>query len=217
MKRLIRSKKRTSGKRVVIASQRGSSAQKRRLGVRLKPLRSQSVTESRDGDARQELAIRNFEAAIRHFRRRKYGKAKEIFAKLADTAPIGIADRAKIHLRMCEQRLAPQARLLKTAEDYYVAGVFAMSAHQLDRAVECLRRSAKMDPNREETHYALAAAYALQHQKGPAIEHLEISIRLRPQNVVQARTDEDLRLLASDPRFSDLVHRAQPVAARSGA
>jgi tetratricopeptide (TPR) repeat protein len=166
---------------------------------------SESSLPKQDGDASYQTAVRNFEAATRHFQKRNYERAKELFAKLAETAPLGVADRAKVHLRLCNQRLAPRPVRLKTAEDYYVAGVSALNDRRLDQAVECLARSTKLDPKREESHYALAVAYALQGKTDPALEQLKVSIRLRPQNLFQARTDEDLRRLALDPRFSHLL------------
>jgi hypothetical protein len=40
---------------------------------------------------------------------------------------------------------------------------------------------------------------------------LKTSVQLRPQNIYQARRDDDLRSLASDPRFNDLVRREQGI------
>lgn len=178
---------------------------------------SPSGAQKPNGDPTYAAAIKSFEAAVRHFQRRNYDKAKEIFEKLAQTAPLGVADRAKVHLRLCGQRLAPASRPLKTAEDYYVAGVSALNARHLDRAVECLGKSAKLDPKGEEIHYALAAAYALQGMADPAIEHLKVSIELRPQNLFQARADEDLRRLSSDPRFNHLLGLEPAATATTGA
>jgi tetratricopeptide (TPR) repeat protein len=173
--------------------------------------------ERHNGDAEYATAIRSFEMAARHFQRQRYDKAKELFESLATTAPPGVADRAKIHLRLCEQRLSPATRPLRTPEDYYVAGVSELNARRLERAVEFLAKASKMDPKREETHYALAAAYALQGKADAAIAHLTTSIQLRPQNVYQARRDEDLHSLTSDPRFSHLVHPEHTLPTREDA
>jgi tetratricopeptide (TPR) repeat protein len=182
-----------------------------------KPTASEDSAYKRNGDATYAAAVKSFETGVRYFQKHKYERAKEVFEKLADTAPLGIADRAKVHLRLCSQRLAPLSKPLKTAEDYYVAGVSALNARRLDRAVECLAKSARLDAKREETHYTLAAAYALQGMADRAMQHLKISIQLRPQNLFQARADEDLRRLSSDPRFNNLLRLEPTVAARPGA
>jgi tetratricopeptide (TPR) repeat protein len=161
--------------------------------------------------------VRDFESATRHFQKRNYERAKEIFIKLVESAPLGVADRAKVHLRLCDQRLAPIPARLKSAEDYYVAGVSALNARRLDQAVQCLVRSTKLDPKREESHYALAAAYAVQGHTAPAVEHLKASIMLRPQNLFQARADEDLQRVVLDPRFSHLLQSGAARPARTGA
>ncbi|MGH9445197.1 MAG: TPR end-of-group domain-containing protein [Terriglobia bacterium] len=175
------------------------------------------TAERRDTDAEYAAAIRKFETAVRHFQLQRYEKAKEIFERLIAAAPPGVADRAKIHLRLCEQRLAPQAQSLRTTEDYYVTGVSELNARHLARAIQFLVKANKMDSKREETHYALAAAYALQGEMDAAIAHLKTSIQLRPQNIFQARSDEDLRSLASDPRFSHLVYPEHGAPMREGA
>jgi tetratricopeptide (TPR) repeat protein len=168
-------------------------------------MRSVDLAKRQTGDPEYETAIKIFETGVRLLHKRNYQRAKDVFEKLAETAPMGIADRAKVHLQLCKIRLAPPLRPMKTAEDYYVAGVSALNERRLDRAVECLAKSTKLDAKKEETHYALAAAYALQGKADPAVEHLKISIQLRPQNLFQARTDNDLRRISSDPRFTQLL------------
>jgi tetratricopeptide (TPR) repeat protein len=216
-KSLVPAKKRSRGHVSRRVNGSGRLGRTRRFGAASKPIAPEPSLSKRNGDAAYELAVRNFELATRHFQRRDYERAREIFMKLAETAPLGVADRAKMHLRLCNQRIAPLPMRLKTAEDYYVAGVSALNARRLDRAVECLAKSAKLKPKREETQYALATAYALQGKTESALEHLKASVRLRPQNLFQARTDEDLQRLASDPRFNHFLGSEPGGMARTGA
>jgi tetratricopeptide (TPR) repeat protein len=177
---------------------------------------SDAMAQRRDIDAQHAAAVKNYEAAIRYIQKQHYDKAKEILEKLIASGPAEIADRARVHLRLCEQKLQPAANNLKTAEDYYVAGVSELNARRLERAIEYLTKAAKAEPNREETHYALAAAHALHGNADAALEHLKTSIDLRPQNRFQARQDEDFQSLASDPRFANLVSPKQGMSARAG-
>ena len=142
---------------------------------------------------------------MRHLHRHNYLKAKEIFENLAGTAPAEVADRARVHLRLCAWRLAVAPPAPKTANDYHVLGVTALNAGNLISAIELLAKAQKLQPNREEIRYALAAAHALQGNADTAIEHLKAAIELRPQNRFQARRDEDFQVLAGDPRFQTLV------------
>jgi tetratricopeptide (TPR) repeat protein len=211
---VLRAKKNGPRGRPRMRGRRHISSALRRDSGSVKPARSGDLASRRNGDAQFSAAVKNFEAAVRHFHRRNYEKAAEIFEKLGASAPVGIADRAKVHLHWCEQRLAQSSRPLKTAEDFYVAGVSGLNTRHLETAIACLSKAVKMDPKCEEAHYALAAAHAQHGNTEAAIEHLRISIQLRPQNAFQARTDEDMRPLASDLRFHGLVHRI-PGAARS--
>jgi tetratricopeptide (TPR) repeat protein len=155
-------------------------------------------------DIEREATLKNFGTAIRYFRRRDYEKAAAIFEKVA-TGPVReIADRARVHLSYCERMRHHESRP-KTAEGYYARGVAALNSREFDQALQYLSKSDKMIPNQEYVHYALAAAYGLQGDSDHAFSHLETAIKLRPQNRLQARQDEDFQVLADDPRFGKLL------------
>ena len=155
-------------------------------------------------DTDRANALKNFGTAVKYFQRRDFEKAAALFEKVAAGPVREVADRAKVHLRYCERKRHHEKRP-KTAEGYYARGVAALNRRDFDQALEYLNKSNKMTPNQEYVHYALAAAYGLQGDPDSAFSHLEASIRLRPQNRVQARHDEDFQALESDPRFTRLL------------
>jgi tetratricopeptide (TPR) repeat protein len=156
-------------------------------------------------DVRYQVAIRNFEIAARAFQRQNYAKAKEVFEKLASGEVSEVAERARVHLRLCEQRLGRSTPGPKTSEDYYTLGVGELNARRLDAAVEHLTKAQKLNGSRDHIRYALAAAHALRGNAEVALEHLQAAIQLRSENRIQARHDEDFQGLAHDPRFRSLV------------
>jgi tetratricopeptide (TPR) repeat protein len=156
-------------------------------------------------DPQYVAAIKSFEAGVRHFNRQRFEKARQIFEKLSSSSYPEVADRARLHLRLCEQRKSRSAPSPKTAQDYYVLGVAELNARQLESAVEHLNRAERLQPNREHIRYALAAAHALQGNTEFALEHLKVAIALRPENSFQARHDEDFTALVPDHRFRTLV------------
>jgi len=160
--------------------------------------------ERRDGH--YAAALRNFDAASRFFRKQEYGRAKEIFEKLAATAPPELAERAGIHLRLCQSRTRRPGPLPKTAADCYVMGVAELNSRHLDSAIGHLDRADKLEPEREDVHYALAAAHALQGNVEEALTHVRATVALRPANSFQIRQDEDFASLADDPRFRELLN-----------
>lgn len=160
------------------------------------------LRETSDGD--RLLALKQFEAAVRYFQKENYSKAGEILERLANTAPPEIADRARIHLRLCERRRST-APVPKTAADSYLFGVAELNAGRPGTAAEYLEKAHKMEPKREDICYALAACYALQGKADAALELLKTAIGLRPQNRLQARQDPDFQSLLEDARFGELV------------
>lgn len=142
---------------------------------------------------------------MRHLQRQNYRRARELFEKLVATAPLDVADRSRVLLRVCVERTMTKPQTPKTAGDFHVLGVAELNARDLERAVEHLSKAQKLQPKREEIRYALAAAYALKGETEAALEQLKASIDLRPQNRFQARHDHDFQSLTGDPRFSTLV------------
>jgi tetratricopeptide (TPR) repeat protein len=154
-----------------------------------------------------QAAARNFELGVRYFRKPNYEKAKEVFVKLATSPILEIADRARAYLRMCELRLERQKAEPRTAAEFYDLGVAQLNARQVEAAIESLRKSDKLEPNRDHTQYALASAHALLGNTDLALAHLKKAMELRPANRFRARNDEDFASLASDPRFKRLVQQ----------
>jgi tetratricopeptide (TPR) repeat protein len=164
------------------------------------------VPQQERRDPRYISALRNFDAASRFFRKQNYAKAQEIFKKLASSAPPELAERAKLHLRLCQSRTERPSPRPKTAIDCYVMGVAELNRRNLESAFGHLDRADKLEPKREHIQYALAAAYALQGDSESALNYLRAAIELRPANSLQARQDEDFASLAADLRFQALVH-----------
>lgn len=159
---------------------------------------------AKKADAEYEAGLKNFESALRYFQKKDYDKASALFQKVAAGGVQEMADRARVHLRFCE-RMRRHEKPPKTAEDYYARGVAALNSRDLDLAIQYLSKAEKMTPRQEYVHYSLAAAYGLQGDSDNAFSHLETAIRLRPQNRVQARLDDDFQALADDPRFIRLL------------
>ncbi len=161
--------------------------------------------EKQRSDPRYQSAIKNFEIAARAFQRQNYEKAKEVFEKLASGEVSEVAERARVHLLLCEQRLGRRTQGPKTSEDFYALGVGELNARQLDAAVEHLTKAQRLDGKQDHIRYALAAAHALRGNPEVALEHLRVAIELRPENRIHARHDDDFQGLAQDPRFRSLV------------
>ena len=162
-------------------------------------------SDLRRSEALFQAAVKNFELGARALQKQNYERAKEVFEKLASTEVAGVAERARVLLRLCEQKLSRPAPLPRSAEDLYALGVQALNSRRLDDAVQFLNKAQRSAPNSEHIRYTLAAAYALRGDAEDALLHLKEAINLRPQNRIQARRDEDFQPLATDTRFRELV------------
>lgn len=117
----------------------------------------------------------------------------------------GVAERSRVHLRLCEQKLSGPLPLPKKTEDLYALGVAALNSRRLDDAIEYLNKAEKSAPKLDHVRYALAAAYSLRGNAEAALQHLKQAISIHARNRIQAKRDEDFQPLAADDRFRDLV------------
>ena len=131
--------------------------------------------------------------------RRERGSACGIAAELAD--------RARTHARISEQRMQPNEQTTpRSPVDHYQHGVAMMNMGRWDDAREHLLRARKLAPKADYVIYAMAALDCLTGEAESAMENLKLAIQLRPENRYHARNDEDFSFLQEDPRFTELLY-----------
>jgi len=158
-------------------------------------------------DPRFEQQLKFYEQAVQHSHQQKLAKAKELLEKAIAGPSKELADRAQIHLRITEQRMAKQAvPALRTPEEQYQAGVAMMNLGRWDEARDHLLRARKLAPKADFVFYAMAALDCLTGEAESAMENLKTAIQLRPENRYHARNDEDFAFLQEDPRFTELLY-----------
>lgn len=165
-----------------------------------------------DPAAQQQLKL--YEEAVRYFQQQKLHKAKQALLKVQTGPSKELADRAGVHMRICEQRISrPPTPNLRTAEDHYHHGVAMMNLGLWDEARDHLMRARKSAPKAEFVYYALAALDCLTGEADSALENLKTAIDLRPENRYHARNDEDFAYLQEDPRFTELLYPERDLSA----
>jgi tetratricopeptide (TPR) repeat protein len=173
--------------------------------ARFNSVQTHANSEMDRSDPQFKAALKSFSAATKHFQKQEYKKAQELFEQVVSSPARELAERARVHLALCEQKLGRPVPAPKTASDYYDLGVARLNARNLGEAIEFLSKADKADPDREHIRYALAAAHAILGNTDVALEHLKVSVALRSGNRYQARHDDDFQSLASDPRFQRIV------------
>jgi tetratricopeptide (TPR) repeat protein len=159
-----------------------------------------------DAPAKQQQ-LKLYEEALKHFQLQKFAKAKEVLEDVVKGPSRELADRARVHLRICEQRISrAPAAVPKSAEDHYTQGVALMNLGRWDEARDHLDRARKAAPKADHIVYAMAALDCLTGEADSAMENLKVAIQLRPENRYHARNDEDFAFLQEDPRFTELLY-----------
>jgi tetratricopeptide (TPR) repeat protein len=150
--------------------------------------------------------LSSFEAAMKLFHARKLQEARELFQTAAEGPERDVAQRAKLHIAMCDRRLQQATVALKSAEDYYNYGVALLNARNVADARSHLEKALAMAPGADHIHYALALAQALSGDSANAYENLKRAIELEPRNRIIARQDADFAPLANQPPFDVLLY-----------
>jgi tetratricopeptide (TPR) repeat protein len=185
----------------------GSSSVAQSILLKKKHLANGKTAAQLPVDPAAEQQLKAYEEALHQFQRQKYSKAKPLFEKVAAGPNKELADRARVHLRISEQRLAPnEPANPRSPEEHYQHGVAMMNMGRWDDAREHLERARKLSPKADYVIYALAALDCLTNEAESAMENLKLAIQLRPENRYHARNDEDFSFLAEDPRFTDLLY-----------
>jgi tetratricopeptide (TPR) repeat protein len=193
-RREVRSKETANGSRKSL-SKKGLSSAKARV-----------MPPDPDAPAkRQQLKL--YEEALKHFQQQKFQRAQQVLERVLEGPSKELGDRAKVHLRICEQRISRlPAPVAKSAEDHYTQGVTLMNLGRWDEAREHLDRARKAAPKADHIVYAMAALDCLTGEADSAMANLKVAIQLRPENRYHARNDEDFAFLQEDPRFTELLY-----------
>jgi tetratricopeptide (TPR) repeat protein len=146
-----------------------------------------------------------FEAAMKLFHTRKLKEARELFHQATIGPERDVAQRANLHMAMCDRRLQQTVVALGSAEDYYNYGIALINSRNLPEARAHLEKGLQISPGSDHIHYALAVAQALSGDLHGAHDSLKRAIEIEPRNRLAARQDSDLAPLANQPLFSVLL------------
>ena len=195
---------------------RGSAQHTRRAGHGVSKLKKKKTLGTppppqRGGvelvDPRVQEQLKTYDEALALFHQQKFARAKQGLEEVLKGPSKELADRARVHLKIAEQRMKPsQEQNPRSAEDHYQRGVAMMNIGRWDEARESLDKARKAAPKADHIHYALAALDCLTGEADSALENLKVAIQLRPENRYHARNDEDFAFLQEDPRFTELLY-----------
>src|ERR1700739_3512132 len=158
-------------------------------------------------DPRYTQALQSYEAGLRAMQEHKFDKAKPNFQKVIAGPSKELADRATVHLSICNQHLERStATQFKSVEEHYDYAVSLMNVGDYVTAREHIEKLMKQSPKTDFVIYGLAALECLTGHVEDSLKHLDEALRLNPGLRFQARNDSDFHNLAEDPRFTELLY-----------
>ena len=192
----------SSGSRSSGSSRGSAKSQKKKM---LPPPAQRGGVELVDPLVQAQLKV--YDEALSLFHQQKFAKAKAELEKVLEGPSKELADRARMHLKIAEQRMKPSSELNpKTSDEHYQRGVAMMNIGRWDEARESLDKARKAAPKADHIHYALAALDCLTGEADSALANLKVAIQLKAENRYHARNDEDFAFLQEDPRFTELLY-----------
>jgi Tfp pilus assembly protein PilF len=198
-------------KRTRAASSRAKSASPSRAKLQKKKNLPPAHPQQRGGvelvDPRVQAQLKIYDEALSLFRQQKFARAKQELEKVVEGPSKELADRARMHVKIAEQRMKPlHDQNPRTADEHYQRGVAMMNVGRWDDARESLDKARRAAPKADHIHYALAALDCLTGEADSAMANLKVAIQLKSENRYHARNDEDFAFLQEDPRFTELLY-----------
>ena len=157
-------------------------------------------------DPRFTQAVQNYETGLKLLQTQKFDKAKAALEKVLDGPSTELADRARMHINICNQQLAKTSTSFKTPEEQYDYAISLMNSGDYDDARNQLTKLVKNHPKADYGSYGLALLDCLTGKVEDALRNLQQAIKLNPANRFQARNDSDFSSMADDPRFTELLY-----------
>lgn len=168
-----------------------------------KPTAKKSMAE----DPRYMQALQSYEAGLRAMQEHKFDKAKPHFQKVVGGPNKELADRANVHLNICNQHLERAgATQFNNVEEHFDYAVSLMNVGDYVSAREHLEKLLKQNPKADYVIYGMAALDCITGRVEDSLKRLDEALRANPQLRFQARNDSDFQNLAEDPRFTELLY-----------
>lgn len=146
-----------------------------------------------------------FEAAVRHFHTRDFRAARKMFVEATEGPNREMAHSARLHIRMCEQRIAAETPELRTPDDRYHFAVALINQQRLDDARGHLAEALRQAPDRDYINYAMSLCLGLLGDLEGSRQHLERAIQLDARNRAAVRNDPDFQELLRHPELREVA------------
>jgi tetratricopeptide (TPR) repeat protein len=147
-----------------------------------------------------------FDEAMRAFHAGKYAPALELFQRAESGPGREVAHSARLHARMCVQRMVKPDLSLQTPDDHYNYAVALINERRLDQAEKHLLLAMAQAPGGDHLFYALALCRGLAGDMEGAYANMKRAMELQPRNKAIARNDPDFTDIGQRPPLARLLY-----------
>ena len=150
-----------------------------------------------------EKTLSSYGQAVKAFRRGDCAKAVEYFGALIEKYPTEkeLIDRAKIYMKICEDKEKKDPIALKNFDDYYEMGVYHMNKGAYEEAIKLLNKALEKNSDEGKVIYLIGKAHYLMGDKDKFLDNLKSAIHVDKSFKVFAQNDLDIDDIKNDKKF----------------
>lgn len=157
-------------------------------------------------DPKYQAILEQYAAGMKFYSQQKFDKAKPHLEKVCEGPYRELAERARVHLHACNNRLAAVDGKPQSGPDLYQAAIVKLNAAQYQDAEDLLVKALQRGFKGPDVSYALACLHAQTNNGEAALVHLQEAIQADGFCRVLAQQDHDFDGLMEDPRFTEILY-----------
>lgn len=169
-----------------------------------------SPDKDKSGKDIYQRALEAYSQAMKTFRKGDLSKAttqlEDFIAKYSSEKEL--ADRARLYLTICKQRMEKSSLPLKTYEDYLQYGVYLLNTGEYEEALKLFQQAAEINPEGGKVFYLMANAYCLLGEEDACMENLKKAIHLDKFYKILAQNEVGFEPLREDKKFKLITKMA---------
>ncbi len=150
-----------------------------------------------------EKTLSSFSQAAKAFRRGDCKKASEYFRVFIEKYPMEkeLVDRAKLYMKICENKDKKDAFVLKDFDDYYEMGVYKLNQGAYEEALELFNKALEKDSSKGKVIYLIGKTHYLMGDKEKFLDNLKSAIQVDKSFQIFAQNDLDIDDIKKDKKF----------------
>lgn len=150
-----------------------------------------------------EKTLSSYSQAVKAFRRGDCSKTKQYFEAFIEKYPLEkeLIDRAKIYMKICEDKGKKDDFALKDFNDYYEMGVYNLNKGAYEEAIKLFNKALEKDSDEGKIFYLIGKAHFLMGDKDKFLDNLKSAIQVDKSFKIFAQNDMDIDDIKNDKKF----------------